>query len=408
MLIRSPESRWWGLENETLWGYFRWTHARADFRITNHDIKTIDIWFECHPNRCGDVSVWQGNERLVKYTPHAGNGNILRINVTSYEDFQICCNVFVPRDVDGSKDPRTLGIMVRAFVFNADTEPCMVEMDEIPLMFDSPSMKSVQEKFTNGLITESVDYTPKFNISTPTKRGAVLYLDKPYPRIKKQLEDYKLSKSCELITFTDNPAVEADIRVPELYSPWKRKYDYANMAGQQAVKISQSKGWDYFMWLEWDCYIGKDYWFDTLWDEFVSWPYEPLQGGTPTMSSQTLIGNFEFLKQDYIASYIRANKVCLHFVSGRPFFLSINAAMGFYQTEAADKYLVKMGIPPLNSFDVLFGTRMFDEHQENVFKHTAWLPSLYSGWGDQDYTEEQRVKMVTSGFKVAMHQYKQE
>lgn len=380
---------------------------RADFRVTNHDIKTIDIWFECHPDRCGDVSVWQSGKELVKYTPHAGNGNVLRINVTSYEDFEIHSSVFVPCEVDGGKDPRTLGIMVRAFVFNTDTEPSMVEMDEVPLIFDSPSMRKVQEKFTKGLITDFVDYASKpFIISTPIKRGALIYMDKAYPRITKQFKDFKISKECELITFTDNPAVEADIHVDEFVSPWKRKYEYANMAAQQAVKIAQSKGWDYFMWVEWDCYIGKDYWFDILWDELLAWPCKPMQAGTPAMASHTLIGNFEFLKQDYIASYLRANKVCLHLVSSRPFFLSINAAMGFYETEAADNYLVKMSVPPLTSFDVLFGMRMFDEYGEDVFKSTAWLPSLYSGWGKQDYTEEQRLEMVNSGLKVAMHQYK--
>ena len=170
--------------------------------------------------------------------------------------------------------------------------------------------------------------------------------------------------------------------------------------------MAKERGWDYFMWLEWDCYVGKDYWFDTLWDEMVAWPFKPLQAGTPSMSAETIGGNLEFLKQDYIASYIKANRVCMHLILNRPFFLAINAALGFYNTEEAYEQLVAQPIPALNSFDVLYGTRIFEKYGENVFKHTAWLPSLYSGWGEQDYSEEQRVEMVKSGMKVAMHQYK--
>jgi hypothetical protein len=408
VLLRSVDSRWWGLENELTIGYFRWTYSRSDFRILHTDVSSVDIEIECHPDRCGDITIVQNGNVITTHTPTGGEPNIVHVEITNYDDFEIHCKTFVPREMDRSNDPRELGIMVTSFVLNTDDEPCRVEMDEIPLWFDSPAMHAIQEKFTKGLINTLVDYSPKpFNISTPMKHGAVLYLDKPYPRLMKQLkEDYKFSKSCELITYTDNPAVEADIHVPEFYSEWKRKYEYANMAGQEAVRIAQSKGWDYFMWVEWDCYIGKDCWFDILWDEMLGWPYKPLQAGTPSMSSQPLIGNFEFMKQDYISSYIKANKVCLHLILNRPFFVSVNAALGFYNTEAADDFLIRQGIPPLSSFDVLFGMRMFDKYQEDVFKHTAWLPSLYSGWGEQDYTEAQRLHMVDSGFKVAMHQYK--
>lgn len=408
LLLRSPDSNWWGLESEPIGGSFRWTSARSDFRITTSDIKALDIWVECHPTRCGNIVIKHNGIEILNYVPKEVKWNVLHFDVPDTEgDFEIYCNTFVPLLTDGSNDPRHLGVMIRGFVAHLENEQCLSEMNEIPIIYESPTLKKVQQKFTKGLLLHGPDYTPKPLISSPLKHGVLLYLDRPFPRLMKQLSDYKLSKESRLVTFSGNPEVTTvDIRIDPLENPSKRKYDEANMAFQKGIEIAKEKGWDYFMWLEWDCFLGKDYWYDTLWDELLGWPYKPLQAGTPALSAQSLGGNLEFIKQDYIASYLKANKVRIHMAQNRPFFVCVNGGMGVYETEEAYKQMVVKTIPPISTFDVLYGTRLFEKYQEDVFKHTAWLPSMYSGWAEDDYTEEQRVEMVTSGLKVAMHHYK--
>lgn len=407
VLIRTADSHWWKLEGNIKDGFFRWTAERADFRIINQNIKSVEIQLQWHPTYCGTIIIKQDGKELISYNPNNLPEHNIKIDIKNQKDFEIYCNTFVPNKVNNSSDFRNLGIMVRGFVLHVENESYQLKMNDISEWF--PIIEIVKEKISNEVLTIApFNYTSTpFNISTPLKRGAILYLDKTYPRIIKQLkEDYKFSKSCELITYTDNSSVEADIHVPVFEGQWMKKYDYANVAAQMAIQIAQFKEWDYFMWLEWDCYVGKDCWFDVLWEELLAWPYKPIQAGTPVISTWPIDGNFEFIKQDYIASYLKANKVSLRSIYVELMAIAINGAFGFYEVNMADKYLVKQKIPRACPFDFMFGLRMLEEYQEDIFKHTAWLPSLYSVCGNQYYTEAQRLEMVKSGFKVAMHQYK--
>jgi hypothetical protein len=160
------------------------------------------------------------------------------------------------------------------------------------------------------------------------------------------------------------------------------------------------------MWLEWDCYLGKDRWYDTLWDELQAWPHQPIQAGTPVVSLQGLHGNFLANVQHYVGEFIKTNKVAMSFILNRPFFLTVNGAMAFYNVDKMHQYFQLPNYQPFKCFDITAGMRIFDEVGEDILKRTAWLPSLYSGWGEETYTVNQRLEMVNAGYKVAMHQYK--
>ncbi|HOT89235.1 MAG TPA: hypothetical protein PL028_06840, partial [Bacteroidales bacterium] len=259
VLIRTADSHWWKLEGNIKDGFFRWTAERADFRIINQNIKSVEIQLQWHPTYCGTIIIKQDGKELISYNPNNLPEHNIKIDIKNQKDFEIYCNTFVPNKVNNSSDFRNLGIMVRGFVLHVENESYQLKMNDISEWF--PIIEIVKEKISNEVLTIApFNYTSTpFNISTPLKRGAILYLDKTYPRIIKQLkEDYKFSKSCELITYTDNSSVEADIHVPVFEGQWMKKYDYANVAAQMAIQIAQFKEWDYFMWLEWDCYVGKD------------------------------------------------------------------------------------------------------------------------------------------------------
>lgn len=190
VIIRSNNSHWWGLENEPIFGAFRWTSGKADFQILNPDVTLAEIWIECHPSRCGEISISQNGETVVSLKPVVGKGNVIRFDVKSTDKFEISCQTFVPRDFGETTDPRSLGVLVRGFVLHTKDEQCMVEMHEIPIHYVTPGLDKLQAKFSNGIISKGPDYSGAPYISTPLKRGAMLYMDRPYPRLMKQLADY--------------------------------------------------------------------------------------------------------------------------------------------------------------------------------------------------------------------------
>ena len=68
-------------------------------------------------------------------------------------------------------------------------------------------------------------------------------------------------------------------------SKFFRMSSVINLTSFNRKKIEWNKNmifnFDYYFCYEWDCKIGKDYWYDTLWEEHLSWPYEPTMTGTP-------------------------------------------------------------------------------------------------------------------------------
>lgn len=405
-LLKSLTSHWWGLENDGF-GHFRWTWETSAIRVDNSRIIALDIAVEVSPINPTDISIVVGdNTQLFQLS--AGK-HILHVDVISPSDIQIVGQTFIPHKINSSAiDTRELSIQIRSIsVHYVDGSTSYFDISELPFLCPSTKLDEVRNKLESSIRVPPTDYSPKpFTISTSTKGGIILYLDKPYPRLLRNLAEFPASKKFEIVSFTDNASVTADIIVPPFDPTRKMKYDYSNMAVMTGARIAQERGWDYHMWIEWDCYFGKEYWFDILWSELMGWPYEPIMGGTPIVSQSQLGGNLQMMVQEYMAAYIKSSGVAMSFVYGYPFFLAVNGAMSFYKTQKAVEYLSLPRRTRLIASDIIMGLRMFDEFGEDVFKHNAWLPSLYSGWGEQIYTESQRKEMVDTGFKVAMHQYK--
>jgi hypothetical protein len=98
-----------------------------------------------------------------------------------------------------------------------------------------------------------------------------------------------------------------------------------------------------------------------------------------------------------------------------PFSLYTNGALTFYNTKQTEKYFLTelnfQGNPSdhmdtITSWDLEIGIRLFKDLKEKSFEKVGWLPSSYSGCGDYYYNQKQRDKMLTSGLKIVIHQYK--
>lgn len=263
-------------------------------------------------------------------------------------------------------------------------------------------------------------------IKNNLKVGVIFYVHELNDSIKKCIENinnYKFSRyNIPFVLYSDNHLngvnhIKFD-KMEEMQPGLYRKCDkYAFWAFIEGIKIAKEKEWDYFFCYEWDCLINQDYWFDTLWQEHLSWPYEPIITGTPAIRMPKLaIGNFFQGAQDYIYNYSKQCNVSINIDHASPISIYTNGALTFYNTEKLSEFFAKelYDIVPNKSehvdevgpWDFGLGIRIYDKLKDESFKRVGWLPSSYSGCGDFCYNEKQRLNMLETNLKIIMHQYK--
>jgi len=264
------------------------------------------------------------------------------------------------------------------------------------------------------------------HINNNLKVGIIFYVHSINDGIKKCIENinsYKLSKhDIPFVVYSDEQLNGLNYvkfnKMEEMHAGLYRKCDkYAFWAFVEGIKIAKEKNWDYFFCYEWDCLISKDYWFDTLWQEHLSWPYEPIITGTPAIRMPKLaIGNFFQSSQDYIYNYSKECNVSINIDHAAPISIYTNGALTFYNTQKMCEFFNKElygtilnkseHVDDVGPWDFGLGIRIYDKLKDDSFKKVGWLPSSYSGCGDFCYNEKQRLNMLETNLKVIMHQYK--
>jgi hypothetical protein len=102
--------------------------------------------------------------------------------------------------------------------------------------------------------------------------------------------------------------------------------------------------------------------------------------------------------------------------TGGPHTLYCNGALTFYNTSKMKQYFAKelnyragddiTILNNKNAWDLEVGLRILQDVKDDIFNKVAWIPSSYSGFGDHYYNQRQRNKMLETGLKAAIHQYK--
>ena len=266
------------------------------------------------------------------------------------------------------------------------------------------------------------------HISNNLKVGIIFYVHELNDGIKKCIENvnsFKLSKhNIPFVVYSDNNLNATNYvrfnKMEDMQAGLYRKCDkFAFWAFIEGIKIAKEKGWDYFFCYEWDCLVSKDYWFDTLWQEHLSWPYEPIITGTPAIRMpKQAIGNFFQGSLDYIYNYSKECNVSINIDHASPISIYTNGALTFYNTQKMCEFFQKelytniidrsSHVDEVGPWDFGLGIRIYNKLKEDSFKRVGWLPSSYSGCGDFCYNEKQRVNMIETGLKIVMHQYKYE
>lgn len=433
-------SGWYDLERHQNTN-FRWMHLKSKIDVVNTDYTFVTLVFANHVNKktlkfyttIGDDTKVLVSEKSCEI----GERCYIRLSLHDVKEIFIESDAYYcPHEKGDSEDRRKLSVMMFQFEFekNKDNKLYIQSIENIPHKKDNLHFKIIQSnsvltKTNSHFVYEKVEVP---TISTSLTHGVLLYLPNITGKHCKTLDNlaqYKHSKyDSQIVVYTDGDISGAEkypfefIQIdplPAMYDGMMPvHYKYATWAFFEGIKIAKSKSWDYFFCYEWDCMIGKDYWYDTLWQEHLSWPYEPIMTGTPVFKCPlTEVGNLLQGSMDYRYQYSKDCGLYMNIEHVNPTSLYTNGALTFYNTNKTSKYFspelefngdVSSYMDSITSWDLEIGIRLFKEYGEKSFEKVGWLPSSYSGCGDYYYNQKQRESMLTSGQKVVIHQYKYE
>lgn len=423
-LILNDESNWWQVENNNN-NNFIWTSGYSKLKINISEIKKVEILIEYNGLVSNNLKIKTNND-LCDIGMVLGN-NLISIfdNNKNISDVAIISDTFIPNKLNSdSTDFRTLGIMLKSIkLFLNDSTDC-INVNIQDLFYSNENSNYINytnELNKNGSLFKSKKYK-SFYVSSKKTKAIFLYLDKPYKTIFKSLKDYKISKNYKLILFSgDSEVCESidDVIKIENFNincynnSYKKMFEGAK-AFKVGLDIASDKNIDYLFWLEWDCLIGADYWFDSLWEEHNSWIEEPVISGTPiaTPCIHNYIKegyNLHYLMQNYTSEYINDNKIAMGSIPhNRESLFFINGALSFYNVNEVKEYFVNCNPEISRSyFDVYIGKMLYKKYKEKIFEKCAWLKSSYSGgYPYKIYTDEQILNMLNTGLKKIVHPYK--
>lgn len=186
-----------------------------------------------------------------------------------------------------------------------------------------------------------------------------------------------------------------------------------------AIKVATKNDFDYFIWLEPDCYICHDHWDISIATEVLRCNGEC--GGTPVYYNP-VHGDVEWCKRftAYSHIYSQLHDVPIALEGSQPSddwryqaspILFPNGALAMYRTEM----LLEAFKNPLMDFadfrneaiffDQAVGIHLAKIYGPKVFSKVVPLQCIYSGCGNHYLTSETRKLMAESGAYAAIHQY---
>ena len=437
--IVSLSTGWYDLEN-TPNGKFRWMSITGELIVSSKNdydnliLKSTNLFNKKEIS----ISIRKKNDKefesIFSKTYEVDDPILIRIPIKDVEIIQIKSDYFSPFDTGTSEDRRKLSIGLYEFVFERQNCLYSQSIDKIKHIDEQLYTSIVENKIvdtcTNTLFNINDLTLKNIEINKPIKSGIILYLQNFEKQNKKCLDnlaEFKHSKhNIPIIIYSDSESTPDNypfkfIKIPKIQTMVSGMNNLSNKysfwAFMEAIKIAKEFELDYFFCYEWDCKIGKDYWYDTLWQEHLNWTGEPTMTGTPVFKCP-LNGSGNLLQgiQDYRYKYSKECKLYMVVEHTYPYSLYTNGALTFYNTKHTEFYFYKElysniinksdYMDTISPWDLEIGIRLFKDLKEKSFEKVGWNPSSYSGCGDYFYNQEQRNQMLESGLKSVIHQYK--
>jgi hypothetical protein len=437
--IISLSTGWYDLEN-TPNGKFRWMSITGELIVNSNNgydnliLKSTNLFNKKEIS----ISIRKKNDKefecIFSKTYEVDESVLIKIPIKDVEIIQIKSDYFSPFDTGTSEDKRKLSIGLYEFIFERQNCLYAQSIDKIKHIDEQLYTSIVENKIvdtnTNTLFNTNNLIYKNIEINKPIKSAIILYLQNFERENKKCLDnlaEFKHSRhNISIIIYSDSDSIPGNypfkfIKIPKIQKMESGMLNLSNKysfwAFMEAIKIAKEFELDYFFCYEWDCKIGKDYWYDTLWQEHLNWTGEPTMTGTPVFKCP-LNGSGNLLQgiQDYRYKYSKECKLYMVVEHTYPYSLYTNGALTFYNTKHTEFYFNKElysniinksdYMDTISPWDLEIGIRLFKDLKEKSFEKVGWIPSSYSGCGDYFYNQEQRNQMLESGLKVVIHQYK--
>jgi hypothetical protein len=328
------------------------------------------------------------------------------------------------------------------FVVGNDSFIWLYFTDDInDVCFITPEVCSRTISHNNSATTSDFNTTKSFSgiyqsikqlhIRNPLTSGILLYLPDLSDKHLKCLDNlmsYRTSKyNIPIVVYSDS-----HLEIPQKYrvkfikinaipkmdpGVWGLANKYSFWAFIEGIKIAKELNWKYFFGYEWDCKVGWDDWYDVIWQEHLAWPYDPIITGTPVVKCPPISsGNILMGMSEYVYKYASECKLTMLVENTGDFSVYTNGALTFYNTNELLKYFSSElyfddknksdHVDQVGAWDYSLGVRIMKHLKENSFKRVGWLPSSYSGCGENFYTMSQREYMLDTKLKMVIHQYK--
>ncbi len=437
--VLNLSSGWYDLENPPE-GKFRWMSVLGELIINpnnNYDnliIKTVNLFNK--KEICALIRKKNTEEFIVIFSKKydVGESISIKIPIKDVDIVQIKSEYFSPFDTGISEDKRKLSIGIYEFIYERQNQLYVQSIGNIKHVDDVLYTSIVENKIIDSSTIRFFDIDrliyKNIRINKGIKSAIILYIQNDNNQNKKCLDnllEYKHSKhDIPIIVYSDSqlnldnyPFKFINVpKIPKMEIGMCNPSDkYAFWAFIESIKIAKEFNLDYFFCYEWDCKVGKDYWYDTIWQEHLNWPGEPTMTGTPVFKCP-LNGSGNLLQgiQDYRYQYSKECKLYMVVEHTYPYSLYTNGALTFYNTKHTEFYYHKElynniknksdYMDTISPWDLEIGIRLFKDMKEKSFEKVGWLPSSYSGCGDYYYNQEQRNDMLNKGYKVVIHQNK--
>lgn len=255
--------------------------------------------------------------------------------------------------------------------------------------------------------------------ANPPVGELLLFSDHPQPTAERAgLKVIRLQKNFDTIPTLQN----ARIQRPGTADMVENKAAINNLIFLTAIRICMREGFSHALYLEQDCRVKNhaEPWDKRLFKEFFEHPRHLLMAGSvvcynPYNHTLESALRFErFVEESKAAG--RRNPIPVYgwmsAASGQGALAFVNGAGGIYSVEG-----LKLLFPELAenndiglaasiwAYDFAIGLRLWDQFQADVYNLIAYLPSLYSGYGNVLNSEADRLQMLEDWAAVT-HQHK--
>ncbi len=197
-----------------------------------------------------------------------------------------------------------------------------------------------------------------------------------------------------------------------------------------ALKLAIKGGYSHFMFLETDCRVRHNRVItDDTWDQQVLREFERKQqrSKVPLIGAGTIViynpsngGAAGYLRFQRLMGNCADHCRIMAIYGGKGAedksgsCIFPNGALGVYSVEQLTLLFPEIGehggevklSHQCTAWDMEIGKRVWQKHADKAYDHLAQLWSIYSGYGNVLTTEEERLKMLTDGTVVAVHQVK--